>query len=102
MKMPIPLIFLTVVLVLSGAGMLDGTGAMTQDTETIESIRARYEARILETEGVVGVSSGIDEDGTPCLMVLTAAPPESVRDALPKEIFEVCVRVKDVGDIKAQ
>ena len=68
----------------------------------IESIRARYEAQILETEGVVGVSAGVDEDGTPCLMVLTAAPPESVRKALPKEIFEVCVRVKDVGEVKPQ
>ena len=103
MRTLIPLIVLSFVLFWPGAAIFaDRAGSMTQDNETIESIRMRYEAQILETEGVVGVSTGIDEDGTPCLMVLTSAPPESVRSALPKEIFEVCVRINDVGEIKPQ
>ncbi len=75
---------------------------MAQQGESVEHIRAQYEAEIMTVDGVVGVSSGVADDGTPCLTIYVSADEDAVRSKLPKAIFDVCVKIDNVGEIKTQ
>lgn len=79
-----------------------GARAMNSDQQSVESVRAKFDAEIMAVDGVVSVGTGTDENGRPCLMIGTSAPPEEVKARLPEAIFEVCVEISHVGEIKAQ
>ncbi|MEZ5812444.1 MAG: hypothetical protein R3D45_13610 [Rhizobiaceae bacterium] len=79
-----------------------GARAMNSDQQSIEAVRAKFDAEIMAVDGVVSVGTGTGRDGRPCLMIGTSAPPEDVKARLPEAIFEVCVEISPVGEIKAQ
>jgi hypothetical protein len=89
-------------LVLTMAANANGNGSMDPEMQEIEKIRTAHEMEIMDTDGVVMVSTGLGRDGKPCLKIGTRVPPETVRDKLPKSIFRVCVEIDFVGDIEAQ
>jgi hypothetical protein len=70
--------------------------------EDIEAVRARLEPRLLATEGVVGVGTGLGADGKPRLKIYTNVPVEEVRPRLPKELAGLAFDLEYVGEIKAQ
>lgn len=84
------------------AGLRNGAEAMAENPATVEAIRMQYEAQIMAVEGVVAVSEGIGKYGAPCLTIYTSAAPEDVRGKLPEAIFQVCIEIDNVGEIKAQ
>ncbi|MGV8075081.1 MAG: hypothetical protein AB2L11_11060 [Syntrophobacteraceae bacterium] len=75
---------------------------MMNDLKTIEAMRARMEPRILATNGVVMVSTGIGKGGGYCLKIGTSVPPDEVHSRLPQEIFQVPVEIEYLGKIEAQ
>lgn len=89
-------------LLMQGAAICHGAESMNTDKQSIENIRAKHDSEIMSVEGVVSVGTGLGKDGQPCLVIGTSVPVEEVRARLPEEIFEVCVEITHVGEIKAQ
>lgn len=79
-----------------------GAEAMNSNQQSIQVMRSRHDAEIMSVEGVVSVGTGLSKDGEPCLAIGTSVPPEQVREKLPQAIFDVCVEITQVGEIKAQ
>lgn len=75
---------------------------MHNETSTIDQLRARFEQQLMNIEGVVLVSTSIDDAGQPGLLIGTSVPVDEVRDKLPGALSGANVILKYVGDISAQ
>lgn len=67
----------------------------------IQDLRTEFEDEIMRIEGVVGVGTHYDDDGTEKLRVLTSVPPDRVTPSLP-EAVRPHAHVVWVGAIEAQ
>lgn len=90
-------------------GVTDGRRVLERDNR-LAGVRARHEAELMQTSGVVGVAQGVEvrqgkSGSAPCLVVYVTR--ESAKSgighavALPDEIEGIPVYVVDVGDIEA-
>lgn len=69
---------------------------------TIEQVREQFESELMSIDGIAFVATGVDNNGTPCLLIGTSVPVMEVHGRLPKELDDIHVELKYVGDIKAQ
>ncbi len=73
------------------------------DLERLEDIRRRFEARLMDTEGVISVGIGQGPDGKPCILIGTSVPTKQIMDKLPAELLgQAEVRLEYIGEIEAQ
>jgi hypothetical protein len=75
---------------------------MGNDTSAIDRLRDRFEQQLMNIDGVVLVSTSIDDDGAPCLLIGTSVPVDEVRGKLPKALTGANLILRYVGDISAQ
>ncbi len=75
---------------------------MTFDIDTIEQIHRRLESKILGVDGVAFVATGVDNNGNACLLIGTSVPVMQVHGRLPKELDDINVELRYVGDISTQ
>ena len=69
---------------------------------TIEQIRDRFESKLMKIDGIAFVATGVDNNGNPCLLIGTSVPVMEVHGKLPKDLDDINVELKYVGDITAQ
>ena len=67
----------------------------------LDELRATYESRLLQTEGVVGVGRGTDTRGRECLKIYTSEPPDAVRARLPEELLQQPIDIVYTGEFTA-
>ena len=67
----------------------------------IEDVKDRHEAKLMGTEGVVGVGIG-ECEGTPCIKVFVIEKTPEVEAMIPKEIEGFKVDIEESGEIIAQ
>lgn len=67
----------------------------------IEDLRAEFEDEIMRIDGVVGVGTHYDEDGTAKLRILTSVDAEQVTPKLPERVRPYA-HVVWVGAIEAE
>lgn len=75
---------------------------METELNKIENLRAEYDSLLMSIKGVVFVSTGLGKTGRPCLQIGTSLPIEQIRPKLPKELFQVDVVLKYIGEIHSQ
>ena len=101
-----PLLFLLAGLILQDVPVVKAHVServkMTNDKQTIAAFRARNDAEILATDGVVSIATGLNASGKPCLKIGTSVPPEGVRHKLPETLSEICHEIEFVGKVEAQ
>ena len=86
-------------------GVTDGRHVLEQD-HRLAGVRARQEAELMQTPGVVGVAQGVEvregrPGSAPCLVVYVTRENAETAAALPDEIEGVPVYIVDVGAIEA-
>lgn len=69
---------------------------------SIQEVKARHEARLMEKPGVVAVGVGRDADGRPAIIVNLDRERPDVRASVPEEIEGYAVRVQVIGPVRAQ
>lgn len=57
--------------------------------------------QIMSVPGVVGIASGVSNDGTPCILVLVVKDTEELRRLIPEQLEGHPVIVDEVGEIRA-
>lgn len=68
----------------------------------IQALRAEHEGALLRIDGVVGVSTGKDEAGSPVLIVYISQPLETVAARLPAHLENLPIRFTFTGEVRAQ
>jgi hypothetical protein len=59
-----------------------------------------HSAELMAMPGVAGVAIGETEDGTPCILVLSAVEADDIRGRVPREIEGHPVRIFESGEIR--
>ena len=78
------------------------TGEELDMPSSIKDVKSRHEARLLSLPDVVSVGIGRDENGDPAIIVgLRRLNPET-QSRLPTDLEGYPVRIRIVGEIKAQ
>ncbi len=57
--------------------------------------------QIMSVPGVVGIASGVSNDGTPCILVLVVKNTEDLRRRIPEQLEGHPVIVDEAGEIRA-
>jgi hypothetical protein len=99
------LIVWTAVFSLSGFGCRQEDNANSQrnalmPTKTIEQVQQEHTDEWMAIPGVVGTAIGQDE-GRPCILILTASGTENVRKKIPPRVDGYAVIVRYSGEIRA-
>ena len=68
---------------------------------TIEQVQEEHTDAWMAIPGVVGTAIG-QQDGKPCILVLTASSTEQVRQEIPSTVEGYPVAVQYVGEIRAR
>lgn len=68
----------------------------------IREAKARHEARLLDTPGVVSIGIGLGEDGEQAIIIGVSSDVAAARETLPDTLEGYRVIVRRVGTIKAQ
>lgn len=69
---------------------------------SIKEVKSRHEARLLQLPDVVSVGIGRDENGNPAIIVGLNHSNPATESRLPAELEGYPVRLRIVGEIKAQ
>ncbi|HEX7081505.1 MAG TPA: hypothetical protein VF329_10860 [Gammaproteobacteria bacterium] len=69
---------------------------------SIQDVKARHEARLMATPGVVSVGIGRDSDGRPVIVVGVEREGPETRESLPETLDGYPVQTRVVGRIEAQ
>lgn len=69
---------------------------------SIQEVKARHEARLMEKPGVVAVGIGSGPDGKPAIIVSLDRERPEVRASVPAQIDGYAVRVQVIGPVRAQ
>lgn len=69
-------------------------------TKTIQQVQEEHTDEWMAIPGVVGTAIG-QQDGKPCILILTASNTEQVRQKIPSSVEGYPVVVRFVGEIRA-
>jgi hypothetical protein len=69
---------------------------------SIQEVKARHEARLMEKPGVVAVGIGRDADGRQAIIVSLDRERPDTRAAMPEELEGYPVRVQVTGPVRAR
>ena len=69
---------------------------------SIQEVKARHEARLMEKPGVVAVGVGRDADGRQAIIVSLDRERPDTRAAMPEVLEGYAVRVQVIGPVRAQ
>ena len=84
-------------------GFMIAAGAdMKQSIEDLETLRAEYEPRLMQIDGIEGVGFGIREDGKKSLKIYISKPVEEISSRLPEALRRDDVELEFVGKIEAE
>ena len=70
---------------------------MEPDSRGIEELLEEHGPRLLAIEGVLSVTVGACEDGSPCLVIATEVPVDQIRERLPDELAEEPLKLEYQG-----
>jgi hypothetical protein len=68
---------------------------------TVEEVKRRHEAHLMNIRGVIGVGIGRSKDGKDCIRVYVAEDSPKILSAVPRSLDEVDVEVVVSGRFKA-
>ncbi|HXV09908.1 MAG TPA: hypothetical protein VD839_03805 [Burkholderiales bacterium] len=69
---------------------------------SIQEVKARHEARLMEKPGVVAVGLGRDTDGRQAIIVSLDRERPDTRAAMPEQLEGYAVRVQVIGPVRAK
>ncbi len=69
---------------------------------SIQEVKARHEARLMEKPGVVAVGLGRDTDGRQAIIVSLDRERPDTRAAIPEALEGYAVRVQVIGPVRAR
>jgi len=90
---------LLIIWLLWPAVVMGGEGAMSP---SIKDVKAKYEAQLLQLPGVVSVGIGRDENGQAAIIIGLESPNPETESKLPTNLEGYPVKVRIVGEIRAQ
>ncbi len=71
-------------------------------SETIEEVKARHTAAIMNTPGVISMGIGKDSCGNPVIAIGVEKDSAEIRDAIPQKLDGYPVEIKVMGSIRTQ
>ena len=69
---------------------------------SLQEVKARHEARLMEKPGVVAVGVGRDADGRQAIIVSLDRERPDTRAAMPEQLEGYTVRVQVIGPVRAK
>jgi hypothetical protein len=100
MRLAVTLLLASLLTTFAGAAANEGKSDI--DMPTIEEVKTRYEAELLELPAVVSVGIGRSPEGEKVIVVGLAKEHLGTQQALPSELHSYPVHVRVVGTPRAQ
>ena len=70
--------------------------------DSIQKAKARHEAELMATPGVVSVGIGMAENGKPAIIVGVQSDEPSIQQAIPQAVDGYPIVIQKMGTIRAQ
>lgn len=71
------------------------------DKPSIEDVKNRYEDKLLNQEGVVGIGIGEGANEELCIKVYVKRKSSRVEEAIPKRLEDYTVEIEEIGEVEA-